>query len=103
MAYASAKAAVIHFSKMPGNMYASKGMRVHSVPPDMMYRPLPEMSGKSESAEDRKIHRKHNVPRGSTGDAFDLGNCVASRASGASSYSIGQNSVVFSATVVGRP
>jgi NAD(P)-dependent dehydrogenase (short-subunit alcohol dehydrogenase family) len=97
VAYASAKAAVIHFSKITGIMYAGKGIRVNSVAPGMMYTPLLEMLGNSESAEDREIHRKiteHNVPHGSMGDAFDVANCVAFLASSASRYITGQNLVV---------
>lgn len=97
VAYASAKAAVIYFSKITGIMYASKGIRVNSVSPGMIYTPLLEMLGNSESAEDREIHRKiteHNVPKGSMGDAFDVANCVAFLASGTARYITGQNLVV---------
>lgn len=67
VAYASAKAAVIHFSKVTGIMYAGKRIRVNSNSPGMMYTPLLEMIGNSDSAEDREIHKKitdHNVPQG---------------------------------------
>lgn len=69
VAYASAKAAVIHFSKVTGIMYAGKGIRANSVSPGMVYTPLLEILGKSDSVEEREIHRKitdHNVPQGST-------------------------------------
>ncbi|KAJ5370666.1 short chain type dehydrogenase [Penicillium cataractarum] len=97
VAYASAKAAVIHLSKITGIMYAGKGIRVNSISPGMVYTPLLEMLGNSDSAEDREIHKKiteHNVPQGSMGDAFDVANCVAFLASGASRYITGQNLVV---------
>ncbi|KAF3385264.1 3-oxoacyl-[acyl-carrier-protein] reductase FabG [Penicillium rolfsii] len=97
IAYATAKAAVIHFSQTSGIMYAGKGIRVNSVAPGMMYTPLLERLGNSESAEEREIHRKvteHNVPQGSMGDAFDVANCVAFLASSASRYITGQNLVI---------
>ncbi|KAJ5279615.1 short chain type dehydrogenase [Penicillium angulare] len=97
VAYASAKAAVIHFSKVSGIMYAGRGVRVNSVAPGMVYTPLLEMLGNSQSDEDREIYRKiteHNVPQGSMGDAFDVADCVAFLASRASKYITGQNIVV---------
>lgn len=97
VAYASAKAAVIHFSKVTGIMYASKGIRVNSVAPGMIYTPLLEMLGNSKSVEDREIHKKitdHNIPQGAMGDAFDVANCVAFLASHSSRYIIGQNLVI---------
>ncbi|CAI7630860.1 short chain type dehydrogenase [Penicillium manginii] len=97
VAYASAKAAVIHFSKVTGVMYASKGIRVNSIAPGMVYTPLLEMLGNSKSAEDREIHKKitdHNIPQGTMGDAFDVANCVAFLASHSARYIIGQNLVI---------
>ncbi|KAJ5152212.1 short chain type dehydrogenase [Penicillium capsulatum] len=97
VAHASAKAAVIHFSQITGVMYANRGLRVNSVSPGMVYTPLLEMLGNSESPEDREIHRKitqHKVPQGSMGDAFDVAHAVVFLASQASRYIIGQNLIV---------
>lgn len=97
VAYASAKAAVIHYSRVTGIMYADKGIRVNSVSPGMMYTPLLEKLGNSDSAEDREIYRKitdHNVPQGHMGDAFDVAQCVTFLASRASRYIVGQNLVI---------
>ncbi|KAJ5101918.1 short chain type dehydrogenase [Penicillium alfredii] len=97
VAYASAKVAVMHFTKVTGVMYAGKGVRVNSVAPGMMYTPLLEMLGNSESDNDREVYRKitdHNVPSGVMGDAFDVANCVAFLASHSSRYITGQNLVV---------
>ncbi|KAJ6037098.1 short chain type dehydrogenase [Penicillium herquei] len=97
VAYASAKAAVIHFTKITGIMYASKGIRVNSVSPGMIYTPFLEKLGNSESADEREIYKKitdHNIPQGSMGDAFDVANCVAFLASDTSRYVTGQNIVV---------
>ncbi|CAG8925527.1 unnamed protein product [Penicillium salamii] len=97
IAYASAKAAVIHFSKITGVMYASKGIRVNSVSPGMVFTPLLEKLGASKLAEEREIYKKitdHNVPMGFMGDAFDVANAVAFLASRSSRYIVGQNLVV---------
>ncbi|KAJ5939040.1 short chain type dehydrogenase [Penicillium verhagenii] len=97
VAYASAKAAVIHFTKVTGIMYTGRGVRVNSLSPGMMYTPLLEKLGRSGLAEEREIHKKitdHNVPQGSMGDAFDFANVVAFLASRASRYVTGQNLVV---------
>lgn len=97
VAYASAKAAVIHFSKVTGVMYAAKGVRVNSVAPGLVYTPLVERLEKSELEEEREVYRKiteHNVPMGYMGDAFDVANAVAFLASRASRYITGQNLVV---------
>ncbi|KAJ6006037.1 short chain type dehydrogenase [Penicillium sp. IBT 35674x] len=97
VAYASAKAAVIHFTKVTGIMYAGRGVRVNSVAPGMMYTPLLEKLGNSVLAEEREIHKRitdHNVPLGSMGDAFDVANVVAFLASRVSRYVTGQNVVV---------
>ncbi|KAJ5347635.1 3-oxoacyl-[acyl-carrier-protein] reductase FabG [Penicillium brevicompactum] len=97
IAYASAKAAVIHFSKITGVMYASKGVRVNSVSPGMVFTPLLEKLGASELPEERETYRKimdHNVPMGIMGDAFDVANAVTFLASCASRYVVGQNLVV---------
>ncbi|CAG8052228.1 unnamed protein product [Penicillium olsonii] len=97
IAYASAKAAVIHFSKITGVMYASKGIRVNSVSPGMVFTPLLEKLGASDLAEEREIYKKitdHNVPMGFMGDAFDVANAVVFLASRSSRYVVGQNLVV---------
>ncbi|KAJ5697469.1 short chain type dehydrogenase [Penicillium malachiteum] len=97
VAYASAKAAVIHFTKVTGIMYANKGIRVNWVSPGMVYTPFLEKLGNSESSEEREIYKKitdHNISQGSMGDAFDVANCVAFLASDKSRYVTGQNIVV---------
>jgi NAD(P)-dependent dehydrogenase (short-subunit alcohol dehydrogenase family) len=97
VAYASAKAAVIHFSKITGVMYANKGVRINSVSPGMVFTPLLEKLGNSGSAEEREIYKKitdHNVPMGIMGDAFDVANGVAFLASRSSRYIVGQNLVI---------
>jgi NAD(P)-dependent dehydrogenase (short-subunit alcohol dehydrogenase family) len=77
MAYAFAKAAVIHIPRIVGIIIAGKIIRVNLVLPGMIYTPLLKMLGNSNSAEDREIHKKitrHPVPQGGMGDAFDVAN-----------------------------
>lgn len=78
--YPSTKAPIINFSKVTGIRYAGKGIRVNSVAPGMMYTPLLEKLGDSESAEDHEIHDEftdHTALQGHMGDAFDVANFVA--------------------------
>lgn len=67
IAYATAKAAVIRYTKSAGVMYAPKGIRFNAVVPGLMYTPLVENFGASEREEDREVFRRiteHNVPMG---------------------------------------
>lgn len=89
IAYATAKAAVIRYTKSAGVMYAAKGIRFNAVVPGLMYTPLVENFGASEREEDREVFRKiteHNVPMGKMGDSFDVANAVVWLASDASRY-----------------
>lgn len=89
IAYATAKAAVVQFTKATGCMYASKGVRLNCVVPGLMYTPLVENLERSEKAEDREVARKitqHNVPMGCMGDGFDVANAVTFLSSNASKY-----------------
>lgn len=72
MAYACAKAAVIHIPRVTGTIYAGKNIRVNLVLPGRIYTSLLKMPGNSNSAEDREIHKKitrHHVPQGGMGDS----------------------------------
>lgn len=67
IAYATAKAAVIRYTKSAGVMYAHKGIRMNCVVPGLMYTPLVENFGASEKEEDKEVFRRiteHNVPMG---------------------------------------
>ena len=71
IAYASAKAAVLQFTRATGAMYAHKHIRCNAVVPGLMYTPLVENLANSEKAEDRKVAGRimgHNVP-------MDWGGC----------------------------
>ncbi|KAF2102861.1 NAD(P)-binding protein [Rhizodiscina lignyota] len=87
--YATAKAAVIRYTKSTGVMYASKGIKVNCVVPGLMYTPLVENMEHSDKEEDREVARRitqHNVPMGYMGSAFDVANAVVFLSSDAARY-----------------
>ncbi|EGP89516.1 unnamed protein product [Zymoseptoria tritici ST99CH_1A5] len=89
IAYATAKAAVIQYTKASGCMYASRGVRMNCVVPGLMYTPLVETLAMSEREEDQEVARKitqHNVPMRRMGDGFDVANAVVFLSSEASKY-----------------
>lgn len=97
VAYNAAKAAVIHFTKVTGVLYAAKGVRLNSVVPGLIYTPLVEKFGQSELDSDREVFRKitgHNVPMGRMGDAFDVANATVFLASQSAKYITAQEVVV---------
>lgn len=111
IAYASAKAGVVQFSKAMGVMYAKSNIRsvqIHfnkgersraltrnahcrcnCVVPGLMYTPLVENFAQSKDPGDQEAARRikdHNVPMGWMGTGEDVANAVAWLASGASRY-----------------
>lgn len=89
IAYATAKAAVIQYTKATGCMYGSKGVRMNCVVPGLMYTPLVENLECSDKAEDREVARKitqHNVPMGTMGESIDVANAVVFLSSNAAKY-----------------
>ena len=89
IAYATAKAAVIRYTKSAGVMYAGRGIRMNCVVPGLMYTPLVENFGASEREDDKEVFRRiteHNCPMGRMGDSFDVGNAVVFLASEAARY-----------------
>lgn len=89
IAYATAKAAVIRYTKTSGVMYAAKNIRFNAVVPGLMYTPLVENFGMSGKEEEREVFRRiteHNVPMGKMGDSFDVANAVVWLASDAARY-----------------
>lgn len=97
VAYNSAKAAVIHFTKVTAVLYAGKGIRMNSVVPGLMYTPLVEKFGQSELESDKEVYRKiteHNVPMGRMGDSFDVANAAVFLASDSAKYITAQEIVV---------
>jgi NAD(P)-dependent dehydrogenase (short-subunit alcohol dehydrogenase family) len=97
IAYASAKAAVLQFTRATGAMYAAKHIRCNAVIPGLMYTPLVENLAQSERAEDREVAGRimgHNVPMGWMGTGEDVANAVVWLVSGASRYVTSQTLVV---------
>ncbi|KAK5042918.1 hypothetical protein LTR84_012007 [Exophiala bonariae] len=89
IAYASAKAAVIRFTKAIGVMYAKKGIRSNCVVPGLMYTPLVDNFANSDDPADREAAKRildHNCPMGWMGTGLDVANAAAWLASGASRY-----------------
>ncbi|KAJ4301405.1 hypothetical protein N0V90_003497 [Kalmusia sp. IMI 367209] len=88
VAYSTAKAALIHFTRVTGVMYAPKNVRLNCVVPGMILTPMIENFGRSEKEEDREVYRKitqHNVPMGRMGEPEDVANAALWLASEASS------------------
>ena len=89
IAYATAKAAVIQYTKASAVMYAPKRIRLNCVVPGLMFTPLVENLGLSDKPEDREVFRKiteHNVPMGRMGDSFDVENAAVFLCSDAAKY-----------------
>ncbi|KAJ4367990.1 hypothetical protein N0V83_006345 [Neocucurbitaria cava] len=97
VAYSTAKAAIIHFTRVSAVMYAPAGVRLNCVVPGFILVPLVENLGKSDKEEDREVFRKitqHNVPLGRMGEPEDVANAALWLASAASKYVTGQSLVV---------
>ncbi|UPK91424.1 hypothetical protein LCI18_002477 [Fusarium solani-melongenae] len=89
IAYASAKAAVIRFTKAVGVMYAKENIRCNCVVPGLMYTPLVDNFAQSKDPGDQEAARRildHNCPMGWMGTGADVANAAAWLASGASRY-----------------
>lgn len=97
VAYSTAKAGVLQFTKVTAVEYANKGVRLNCVVPGLMLTPLVEALGQSESEVDREMHRRiteHNVPSGKMGDSHDVANATLFLSSDAAKYVTGQKLVV---------
>jgi NAD(P)-dependent dehydrogenase (short-subunit alcohol dehydrogenase family) len=97
IAYATAKAAVLHYTRATACMYADRGVRMNALAPGMIFTPLIESLKNSEDEGMRETFRKiteHNVPMGRLGDAWDVANAAAYLASEVSRYVNGQQLVM---------
>ncbi|KAF9894500.1 hypothetical protein FE257_006383 [Aspergillus nanangensis] len=94
VAYSSAKAAVIHFTKVTAAMYAPRGIRLNTVVPGLVYTPLVE---KFRLDGDREVYERitqQPIPMGHMGEAGDVANATVFLASEAAKYITGQMLVV---------
>lgn len=97
VAYNSAKAAVIHFTKVTAAIYAHEGVRMNAVAPGLMYVPLIETFAQGNDSEKKETYKKimnHNVPMGKMGDAFDVANGAVFLASDSAKYITGHVLVI---------
>jgi NAD(P)-dependent dehydrogenase (short-subunit alcohol dehydrogenase family) len=96
--YASAKAAVIQFSRVTAVQYASKGIRVNTVVPGQMHTPMVEARlAKQRSGGDIEALLKARVariPLGFMGDGRDTANAVLFLASDEARFITGTEIVV---------
>lgn len=97
IAYASAKAAVIRFTKAVGVMYARENIRCNCVVPGLMYTPLVDNFARSDDPGDQEAARRildHNCPMGWMGTGEDVANAALWLASGVSRYVTSQALIV---------
>lgn len=97
IAYASAKAAVLQFTRAAGVMYAKKGVNINAVVPGLILSPLVENLLSSDDPADVEVGKKitnHNVPTGSMGSSEDVANAIVFLSSSASKYVVGHALVV---------
>ncbi|KAK9452693.1 hypothetical protein V1511DRAFT_134280 [Dipodascopsis uninucleata] len=98
VAYSATKAAVIQFTKATAVIYASKGVRLNTVVPGLMYTPYTKQMvkkyAKTSTVEEMLQTRDQQVPMGKMGDAWDVANAVLFLASDESKYITGQKIVV---------
>lgn len=97
IAYASAKAAVVQFTKYAACMWAEKRVRVNCVIPGLINRPLVEGLRVSDNSGDNEAYRSitgATMPMQRLGDAFDVANAVLFLCSDAARYVTGHELVV---------
>ncbi|CAK7241759.1 MAG: hypothetical protein STHCBS139747_003229 [Sporothrix thermara] len=98
VAYNSAKAAVIHLTRVTGCLYAARGIRVNALAPGLMFTPLVERMASSSDPSERATFQKitkHNVPMGRMGTAWEVATAAVFLASNrAAGYITSQTLVV---------
>jgi NAD(P)-dependent dehydrogenase (short-subunit alcohol dehydrogenase family) len=97
VAYSTAKAAIIHFTRVTAVMYAPKGVRLNCVVPGMILTPLVQNLSLSEKPDERETYKKitqHNVPMRKLGEPEDVANAALFLASEAAKYVTGQPLIV---------
>lgn len=97
VAYAAAKAALMQMSATTGVLYASRGVRVNSVVPGLVFTPLVQRLAEKYAGGDFEgfvAHRHQQVPMGHMGDAWDVAHAALFLASDESRYITAQQLVV---------
>ena len=104
VAYSATKAAIMQFMKATAIIYASKGVRLNTVVPGLMYTPYTQgllarfAAGKDgdaeELAEEYMAMRNAQVPMGRMGDAWDVAHSALFLVSDEARYITGQEIVV---------
>jgi NAD(P)-dependent dehydrogenase (short-subunit alcohol dehydrogenase family) len=89
VAYAAAKAGLMHFTRTTAVMYASRGVRLNCVVPGLMSTPLVRRLADEYAGGDfagYAAHRDRQVPMGRMGDAWDVAHAVLFLASDEARY-----------------
>jgi NAD(P)-dependent dehydrogenase (short-subunit alcohol dehydrogenase family) len=97
VAYASAKAGLIQFTKVTAVSYAAKGVRMNCVVPGLMLTPLVQRLAQKYNAGDfdgMVARRAAQVPMGRMGDAWDVAHAALFLASDEARYVTGTELVV---------
>jgi len=97
VAYASAKAGLIQFTKVTAVSYAAKGVRMNCVVPGLMLTPLVQRLAQKYNAGDFEgmvARRAAQVPMGRMGDAWDVAHAALFLASDEARYVTGTELVV---------
>jgi NAD(P)-dependent dehydrogenase (short-subunit alcohol dehydrogenase family) len=97
VAYSTAKAAIIQFTKTTAVLYASKGIRLNTVVPGLIDTPLVQRLADKYADGDYKGFREkraRQVPMNRMGTALEVAQCVLFLASKEASYVTGTEIVV---------
>ncbi|WP_236575186.1 SDR family NAD(P)-dependent oxidoreductase [Sphingobium sp. S6] len=97
VAYAAAKAGLIHFTKVTAVSYAAKGVRMNCVVPGLMMTPIVQRLADKYNAGDYEgmvARRNAQVPMARMGDAWDVAHAALFLASDEANYITGTELVV---------
>jgi NAD(P)-dependent dehydrogenase (short-subunit alcohol dehydrogenase family) len=104
--YASAKAALLQFTRTTGVIYASRGVRLNCVVPGLIHTPLVDRLADLYADGDREgfaAHRHAQVPMGRMGDAWDVAHAALFLASDEARYITATEIVVDGGLVATTP
>jgi NAD(P)-dependent dehydrogenase (short-subunit alcohol dehydrogenase family) len=106
VAYAAAKAALMHFTRTTAVIYASRGIRLNSVVPGLIDTPLVRRLADLYAGGDLdgfRAIREAQVPMGRMGDAWDVAHAVLYLASDEAHYVTGTDLVVDGGLTAATP